>query len=282
MHQRFSVEICCHNPLVGHHFKAETSSKGVIVIAPAMGVEQKFYFDFARWLATQGFDVLTFDYRGIGLSLRQPLSKVQVSISEWVEQDCAYMIDKAALMAQEKPLYWLGHSLGGQVFAMIPNRHKVTRLITVASGSGYWRKSDPKVKALSLVLWFMLVPLATKLFGYFPGKKLGVIGDLPGQVMRQWRAWCLDPDYLVGFEGVKIRAQYQSLAIPITAIAFKDDELINYAGFEKLHSFYQSADKRHEYICPNQLNVTRIGHFGFFRSQHQNTLWPTFISSTFS
>ncbi|REL28792.1 alpha/beta fold hydrolase [Thalassotalea euphylliae] len=247
-----------------------------------MGVEQKFYFDFADWLATQGFDVLTFDYRGIGLSLRQPLSKVQVSISEWVQQDCAYMIDKAALMAQDKPLYWLGHSLGGQVFAMIPNRHKVTRLITVASGSGYWRKSDPKVKALSLVLWFMLAPVATKLCGYFPGKQLGVVGNLPRQVIRQWRAWCLDPDYLVGSEGMQIRAQYQSLAIPITAIAFKDDELINYAGFEKLHSFYQSADKRHEYICPSQQNVARIGHFGFFRAQHQNTLWPTFISSMFS
>ena len=29
------------------------------------------------------------------------------------------------------------------------------------------------------------------------GQRL-VVGDVPGPAMRQWRRWCLDPDYVVG------------------------------------------------------------------------------------
>lgn len=278
MQQRFSADICAHNPLVGYHFQSDKVTRGVVVVAPAMGVEQKFYFDFARWLAEQGFEVLTFDYRGMGQSLHQPLAQVSITISDWVLQDCAYMIDKAALIAQGKPIYWLGHSLGGQVFAMIPNREKVTQLITVASGSGYWKISDIKIKSVALMLWFFLVPIATRLAGYFPGKKLGIIGDLPYGVMRQWRQWCLNPDYLVGCEGNEVKKQYHGLTLPITALAFKDDELINYASFNKLHSFYQAANTQHQYISPQEQNLTHIGHFGFFRAKHAQTLWPAIIS----
>ncbi|REL30679.1 alpha/beta hydrolase family protein [Thalassotalea euphylliae] len=278
MQQRFSAEICCHNPLVGYHFQSSKADRGVVVIAAAMGVEQKFYFDFAQWLAEQGFEVLTFDYRGMGQSLRQPLAQVSITISDWVQQDCVYMIDKAELLAQGKPIYWLGHSLGGQVFAMIPNRHKVTQIITVASGSGYWKTSDIKIKSVSLMLWFLVVPIATRLVGYFPGKRLGIIGDLPYGVMRQWRQWCLNPDYLVGCEGNQVREQYHALTLPITALAFQDDELINYASVDKLHSFYQTAEKNHQYISPKEQNLEQIGHFGFFRSKHAQTLWPAFIT----
>lgn len=42
--------------------------RGAVLIAPAMGVKQRFYADFASWLAEQGFLVVTFDYLGMGQS----------------------------------------------------------------------------------------------------------------------------------------------------------------------------------------------------------------------
>ena len=39
-----------------------------MLICPATGVPQRFYFRFAAWLAAQGHTVLVFDYRGIGQS----------------------------------------------------------------------------------------------------------------------------------------------------------------------------------------------------------------------
>ena len=46
-----------------------TNAKAVVVIASGTGIPQRFYSKFARHLADDGFDVVTFDYEGIGASL---------------------------------------------------------------------------------------------------------------------------------------------------------------------------------------------------------------------
>ena len=50
------------------HFSARSTAHGTVVIGPAMGVPQVYYADFARWLSHQGWQVVTFDYRGSGAS----------------------------------------------------------------------------------------------------------------------------------------------------------------------------------------------------------------------
>ena len=58
--------------LSGTFFPANNASNDKpVLICPATGIIQKFYFPFARWLASQGYSVLVFDYRGIGKSLEQ-------------------------------------------------------------------------------------------------------------------------------------------------------------------------------------------------------------------
>ena len=54
------------------------------------------------------------------------------------------------------------------------------------------------------ILWFGMVPVLTALFGYFPGKPLRMVGDLPRGVALQWRKWCLHPEYLLA-EGERYR-----------------------------------------------------------------------------
>ena len=51
-----------------------------VLICPATGITQHFYQAFAEWLTTQGYDVLSFDFRGIGRSLHGPLKQSQASI----------------------------------------------------------------------------------------------------------------------------------------------------------------------------------------------------------
>ena len=273
----FTLELCQENLLAGQHYHREEPHKGVVILAPAMGVNQTFYSAFACWLASHGYDVLTFDYRGTGQSRQQASKSVQLSVTDWVNEDCVAIIDKAEHLAEGKPIYWIGHSLGGQIFGMIPNKDKVSQVITVASGSGYWRNFGVKVRSMSFWLWFVAVPIATRLFGYFPGKKMGKVGDLPKAVINQWRRWCLDPEYLVGAEGTTVKERFLTSEVPVTALAFKDDELINYASVDKLHNFYQMAEKVQHYICPKQQSLPRIGHFGFFKSLPENPLWHVYI-----
>jgi hypothetical protein len=78
-------------------------------------------------------------------------------------------------------------------------RERVTAMVTVATGSGYWLQNSPQLRSYVWWLWYVAAPAAMGLFGYFPGRRLKKLGDLPLGVMRQWRAWCLHRavDYLV-------------------------------------------------------------------------------------
>ena len=55
-------------------------ARQVVVIATALGVPQMFYWDHARWLAQQGCAVITFDWRGMGLSAPKVLKGVSLRI----------------------------------------------------------------------------------------------------------------------------------------------------------------------------------------------------------
>jgi predicted alpha/beta hydrolase len=183
------------------------------------------------------------------------------------------MIDAVGAKAPGKPLYWLGHSLGGQILGFVPNRERLTKAITVACGSGYWRENSPGLKWRVGLLWFVVAPFTMRVFGYFPGKRLRMIGDLPRGVMEQWRSWCLNPEYAIGVEGEYVRSQFASMQIPITSFSFTDDEFMSARNTESIHSFYASSPKTMKRIAPKDIGVKRIGHFGFFNAKFENSLW---------
>jgi predicted alpha/beta hydrolase len=114
-------------------------------------------------------------------------------------------------------------------------------MLTVAAGSGYWRENSPELRWRAPWLWFVVVPLAMPLFGYFPGKRLRKVGDLPRGVMAQWRRWCLDREYAVGAEGGDVRALYAAVETPIVSLSFADDEFMSARNVESLHGFYVNA-----------------------------------------
>lgn len=252
--------------------------KGIVVIAGAMAVAQAYYAAFARWLAAQGHLAVTFDYRGIGFSRPRKLRGFRADILDWARLDCSAMIDAACRRAPGKPLVWIGHSVGGQILAFIPNRQRIAKAVTVACGSGYWRETTPQLKRRAPWLWFAVVPITTTLCGYFPGKRLRLIGDLPQGVIRQWRRWCLDAHYAAGAEGEWARSAYAAVTTPIVSLSFTDDEYMSARSIESLHALYRNAPRTLKRIAPSDAGVPRIGHFGFFRESFEPTLWRSHIA----
>lgn len=204
-----------HQHIVARFFAPAGEPRAAVLVVPAMGVTQAYYAPFAQWLAAQGFLAATFDYRGIGQSRHGSLRKVETDILDWARLDCAAMIDVLTARVQDQPLHWVGHSLGGQILPFVPNRQRVSRVVTVATGSGYWRENTAALRRTSWWLWFVAAPLSVRLFGYFPGKRLRKVGDLPRGVMEQWRRWCLNPEYAVGVEGESARALYAAVQTPL-------------------------------------------------------------------
>jgi predicted alpha/beta hydrolase len=259
--------------LVMRTFRTSESPKAAVIIPSAMGVAQQFYTNFAQWLASQGYYVATFDYRGIGLSAPPSLRGFPVNIFDWAE-DCAAVIDAVKTQLPDVPLHWIGHSLGGQLLGLIPNRERIDRVVTVATGSGYWLENAWRTKSMVWWLWFFVVPIALRVAGYFPGKRLRKVGNLPRGVMAQWRRWCLSREYVVGAEGERVREAYASVRIPMLSLSFTDDEMMSARGIRSLHGLYTNAPVEYRRIAPPEVGAKRIGHFGFFRPQFERTLWP--------
>jgi len=259
-------------------FGSPEHCRAAVLIAPAMGVGQPYYAAFAQWLAAQGLFVATFDYRGVGDSrppeYRKSLRGFEADVMTWATRDCAAMVSHLAERTEGKPLLWIGHSLGGQILALVPNRHRVNAMVTVATGSGYWRENATRLRMIVWWLWYVLVPVTLKLYGYFPGRRLRKVGDLPAGVIQQWRQWCLHREYVVGHEGDAVRRRFGEVTTPILSLSFTDDEFMSRANIESLHGFYSGAPREMKRISPSDVGARSIGHFGFFRKRFADALWP--------
>jgi len=267
--------------LAARLYRNEASPKAAVLIGGAMGVRQDYYGPFAAWLAAQGYVVMTFDYRGMGDS-RTPaharsLRGLDADLFDWAH-DYDAAIDALLAHARDVPLYLIGHSLGAQLPGLLRNRGRVAGMVSVAAGSGYWRDNAPQLKRFVLYFWHVLVPLATALCGYFPGKRIGKVGDLPRGVVLQWRRWCLAPRYHVGAEGEPVRIQFEQVRFPVVALSITDDELMTERGTRVLVDCYANAPRRIERISPADVKAKRIGHFGFFRDQFQSSLWARSVA----
>jgi predicted alpha/beta hydrolase len=265
----FSLTFACMLP------PNPTSARAVAIVAPAMGVRQDFYVPFARWLSEQGIVAYTFDYRGTGRSMpKHGLRGFAANLTDWAQLDCERVIAHAREHHPALPIVWIGHSVGAQLLGLIPGANTLHGMLSIAAGSGYYRlNAKPLRYYVKPVLWDVVMPIATRIAGYFPGRRLGMVGDLPAGAALQWRAWCLSPDY-AGSESGRVRDQYASVSIPITAWSMQDDEMMTFAGTRALFTLYSGARVDVQRMVPSEHAVSRIGHFGFFRASMQTNLWP--------
>ena len=259
--------------LVAHRFEAKGHVKAHVVIAAAMAVPQNFYAPFARYLAIRGYTAWTFDYRGMGESRTGSLRRFKADLSDWLHKDYDALLRKIGEAAPELPLFVVGHSFGGQVAPLLPSRERLAGLVNIAVGSGSTRHLTPRMRRSAPLLWHVLAPALCPVFGYFPGTRLGVVGDLPTGALFQWRRWCLTPEYLLtGEPGA--REAYASAEFPVLALSFADDELLLEHGSRLLHDAYRKRPADYRVIEASQFGLPRIGHFGFFKPQSEAALWP--------
>lgn len=252
-------------------FESATAAKAVVVIAPAMGVRQDYYTAFAEFLSAEGFHVVTNDYTDMGFNAPPTLRHSRVTFADW-QRDLDALIEAAAAREPDLPLLLCGHSLGGQLLGTLRQRKRVTAALTIASGTGYWGHNRPMTLRL-LYLWYVAMPLLTRLFGYFPGRRLGKVGNLPREIALTWARWCRDPQYLMGDANIRAEAGFDDVNVPILSLSFSDDDYIPKAAVEQLHGFYSHAAVERRHIQPAAVGERRIGHFGFFKLRSQHPLW---------
>jgi len=252
-------------------FPAEGKAWATLLLAGAMGVRQDFYEPLARFLAESGIHVLTFDYRGMGASRDGSLRGLDADVLTWADADLEAMLAEARAMGPGLKALALGHSLGGQLFGSVPEGARLDAFVTVTAGTGWYRHNDRMAWQVRF-FWFVAIPLLTPLFGYFPGKRLRMVGDLPAGVARQWRRWALHPEYLLS-EGEAMRGRFDAVRAPVLGFSFEDDAIITKPAVDQLHGFYRHARVERRHLAPADAGRRRIGHFGYFQPESRDNLW---------
>lgn len=246
-------------------------ARATLLIHSATAVPQSYYARFAEWAAARGVRVVTYDYRGVGGSRPASLKELEARMSDWATLDAAAVIEWVK-GRWDGPLVALGHSFGGQLIGLIDEAHEVDGEIFVAAQLGYMGHWPARDKPKLALFWYGLVPALTATVGYLPA--WGGLGEeLPSGVAREWSKWCRSEryylDHVPGSE-----ARLARFDRPTLVFSFTDDDIGPPGAVDALLDTLSAAPIEHRRVAPADLNVRRIGHFGFFRAGFEDTLWP--------
>lgn len=165
---------------------ARDTQRPVVIINAATSVRCRHYSRFADYLFANDFDVITYDYRGIGESRPASLKGLKASWSDWGALDFEAMLKRAQREFPNQPIDVVGHSFGGCAAGLGASGRLIRRLVTVGAQFAYWRDYAPAHRWRMLGKWHVVMPLITMIYGYFPGKRLGWLEDTPAGVVRDW------------------------------------------------------------------------------------------------
>ncbi|WP_161776190.1 alpha/beta hydrolase family protein [Polycyclovorans algicola] len=264
-------------------FESPTQSRSPVLIASALGTTQHFYAPFASWMAERGHTVMTFDLRGIGASRREEhrrsLRGLDVNMLTWARVDFASAVRTLCAHTAQQRVTLVGHSLGVHNAAMTNGETQscLEKVISVAAGSGYWRDWATPSRRKAPLMLHLAGPLLTPLFGYFPGRRLGMVADLPAPVMHQWTRWCRHPGFAWGSEPQEVIPSLQSARFRIEAFSFTDDDAMTESCTQKLLDAMPNAPSTLRVLAPSDVGLTAIGHVGAFR-RNAASLWPHLVA----
>lgn len=248
------------------------------------GIPARFYRHFADFLSEFGVPVLTYDYRGIGLSRPQRLRGFAAGIEDWIEHDSAAAIAWLRKRFPDDEIIGISHSIGSLALGGAPNAAEQDQLLLIAPHTGYIGDYAARYRLPMAVVWHAIMPILTSLLGYFPGSLLGLGSDLPARFAMQW-AGRVSPRIRIGRAAVprrrmqKLLGNCARLKRPALVVTITDDAFATPDGARRLLSHLPRLSSRHIVLSPADANTDWLGHFGFFSERRGHKLWPDVLAS---
>ena len=263
--------------------RAGAAPQRAAVLHGGAGIAAQRYAIFARFLARSGIPVLTYDYRGIGLSRPGALAGFRSVIEDWAEFDSSAAIGCLRERYPGAELVGIAHSVGALLFGGAHNAAEQASLVLVGAHTGYFGDYLPLYRLPMAALWHGLMPMLTRLVGYFPARRLGLGDDIPAGIALQWalrRSSDLRP---AGTSPAEERARRlldrcAALERPALVLRFSDDAFATEAGMRRLLAYYPRLLPQYVLFTPADAGTRKIGHFGFFGRSAGPALWPRLLA----
>jgi predicted alpha/beta hydrolase len=255
----------------------------VAVLHGGAGIAAARYRHFANFLAQSGIPVLTYDYRGIGLSRPPRLRGFRATVQDWSEYDSAAAVTWMRNRYPGKELLGVAHSVGALLFGGAENAGEQARLVLVSGHTGYYGDYRTRYRLPMALVWHGLMPALTALAGYFPASALRLGEDLPAGIAMQWAGRWGGEVRPAGKGPADLRTHMlldrcAALSRPALLVSIADDAFATPRGVARLLACYpRLAVERRLVFAPADAGVARLGHFGFFSRKAGAALWPRLL-----
>lgn len=276
-------------PLAARVWTSEASTRNQIVaiVNSGAGIACSYYDRFAAYLAVHGIPTILYDYRGIAKSRPRSLAGFPASVEDWGSKDCAAILEWATVHFPGAKALVIGHSVGGFLTGFAPNGCQIDRMVLVSAHTGYWGDYASSARLPMYLLWHLMMPALTHTVGYFPGRRLHLLEDLPRGVALDW-AQRRKPDFwwhLKLADGSpdhdrinSLVDRFRAITGKILALRFDDDPFATEPATNRILRLYANAPALEVLVRRAEVGEQKIGHFGFFRSRFRVTLWPRVLT----
>lgn len=257
------------------------SNRPVVIINPATSVHSRYYSHFANFLYANGFDVVTYDYRGIGNSRPKTLRGFDASWIDWGTQDFEGILRFVTTRFRGQPIHVVAHSVGGFLVGLAESNHLVSRVFSMGAQFAYWKDYARPRRWAMYWRWHVVMPTLAAIFGYFPGNRLGWLEDTPQGVVHDWTARHprFEDAYRTGRRAMteerrqQLVERFSQMKGETLALSVTDDDFGTIPAIHRLLDYFTSSPVTHLRVAPSMLGVKQIGHFAFFNNRFKDSLW---------
>lgn len=255
-----------------HLFEPQSSNGKLILINSATGVKQQLYFSLAKFFAEHGFTVITYDYRGIGLSKPKKMSGFQASMRIWGTQDYKAATQFVKTNFSEYQKFCLGHSLGALILGMNEDSAMFDAFVFIGTQNAYAGNLNFKTKIEAYLGFGIVQPISTLILGYFPAHWFGLGESLPLGSAFDWRTLILNKKS-VNKLLAKVPDFSKTLTQKVLVLRAEDDAWLTEKGVKSLmQETYPNMKPTYRLIKTSESDKNEIGHINFFRSYNKK-LW---------
>lgn len=269
MYTEIEIRASDGNMVKADYYPPVRNNGRVAILASGAGVSKDYYREFAYFLTEKGYPVFTFDYRGTGATTENEIRKSDASMHQWAVQDMDAVILYANTKFPRQEIIFIGHCIGGEMAGLARASQYISKIILISSALSC-KKLWPLKNRIRIFFLKKIILFLNKMYGFFPGKKIGFLGNLPKGVIKEWTDWCDKPNGLFDYFPDN---NYRKLRVPLLAFSFSDDWQCPPKAVRELLNRFLEAEITWQHLKPADIGVKKIGHNGFFKQELKKTLW---------
>lgn len=238
----------------------------VLIFLAALGTPARVYGRFSREMVTQGVQVCTADWRGIGSSSIRAGRSSDFGYRHLVEFDLASLVEAVQRSLPRAPIWLGGHSLGGQMALLRAGSHPdgISGVVLIASGSVHLPCFTWKLR-MGIRALVYLHRATRPLLGYFPGSRFGFGGREASGLMHDWSHVALTGKYKPKGAAVDYEHLLKSLKLPVLSLSFAADSWSPYPAAKALVDKVPSSIVKHWHWSRADSKGVALDHYSWLK-----------------